>query len=165
MADNENRITVVGRIGQEPELRATPRGEVLNFDVATNERKRAAGGGYVDGATSWFHVSAWEELGLHAHASLHRGQRVVVTGVLVMREFQLEGGGKGKSADLRATALGHDLRFGTSAFVDAPRPVQQQTPPPAAAPAPAPEPVPQLETVPPAPPSDWGTGFTDETPF
>jgi single-strand DNA-binding protein len=165
VADNDNTITVVGRIGQEPELRATPKGDVLNFSVATNERKRGADGEYTDGPTSWFRVAAWHDLGRHAHASLHRGQRVIVSGVLAIREFQLEGGGKSKNAELRATALGHDLRFGTSTFVDGPRPSQQQTPPPAAPPAVAPESVPQLETVPPAPPSDWGTGFADEAPF
>jgi single-strand DNA-binding protein len=164
VADNDNTITVVGRIGQEPELRATPKGDVLNFSVATNERKRGADGEYTDGPTSWFRIAAWHDLGRHAHASLHRGQRVIVSGVLTIREFQVEGGGKSRNAELRATALGHDLRWGTSAFADAPRQQQQQTPPtvPAAA---APESVPQLETVPPTPPADWGTGFTDEAPF
>lgn len=122
MADNDNTITLVGRIGQEPELRATPKGDVLNFSIATSDRRRTADGGWSDGPTSWFRVAAWHDLGRNAHASFHRGQQVIVRGVLTVREFQVEGGGRSRNAELRATALGHDLRWGTSAYTDGPRP-------------------------------------------
>ena len=46
MADNDNTITLVGRIGQEPELRATTKGDVVNFTLATSERRRGADGSW-----------------------------------------------------------------------------------------------------------------------
>ena len=172
MADNDNTITLVGRIGQEPELSATSKGDVLNFTVATSERRRGPDNTWSDGPTSWFRVAAWHDLGRHAHASLHRGQQVIVRGVLTISEFQLEGGGTTRRAELRATALGHDLRWGTTTFTDGTRPAAAETAPaepprgPAATPEQEPEQARELETVPAAAPtSGWGTTFADETPF
>lgn len=165
MADNDNTITVVGRIGQEPELRTTAKGqEVLNFSVATNERRRAVDGTWSDGPTSWFRIAAWGTLARNAQLSFHRGQRVVVHGVLRVTEFQSQTGGRSQSAELRATALGHDLTWGTSTFADGGRAQSAQPPQPAAS---EPERDSELETVPAAPPADWGSSLAmvDETPF
>jgi single-strand DNA-binding protein len=168
MADNDNTITVVGRIGQEPELRTTAKGqEVLNFSIATNERRRAADGTWSDGPTSWFRIAAWGTLARNAQLSFHRGQRVVVHGVLRVNDFQQQGGGRSQSAELRATALGHDLTWGTSTFVDAGRAAAQQATMQAPEREREPEREPERETVPPTPPSDWGSSLAqlDETPF
>lgn len=174
MADNDNTITLVGRIGQEPELRATSRGDVLNFNLATSERRRAADGTWSDGPTSWFRVAAWHDLARHAHASLHRGQQVIVRGVVTVREFESEGGGRSKAVELRATALGHDLRWGTTTYVDAGRSATTPAPAPTqeavaqepqrgadwgALPA---TPEPQREPV---PATTGGWAAEDETPF
>jgi single-strand DNA-binding protein len=184
MADNDNTITLVGRIGQEPELHATAKGDVLNFTLATTERRRGPDGSWTDGTTSWFRVAAWHDLARNAHASLHRGQQVIVRGVLTVNEFQVEGGGRSRNAELRATALGHDLRWGTSSYTDGGRRRATeataagavQGPSPAAstgsdggagdwgarpeAELPRREPVPIGST---APTGDWGPD--DETPF
>ena len=172
MADNDNTITVVGRIGQEPELRTTPQGsDVLNFSVATTERKRNADGSWSDGATSWFRVAAWGPLGRNAHASFHKGQLVIVHGVLKVAEFALEGGTRSHRAEVRATALGHDLRWGTTTYLDGSRATQ-----PTATSAPAQQqlgvqsavsaPEPARETVPPTRSADWDTAFgSEDTPF
>lgn len=166
MADNNyNTITVVGRIGQEPELHTLANGqEVLNFRVATNERKRAADGTFSDGPTSWFQVAAWGNLARNAQLSFHRGQRVVVHGILRVTEFQPQGGGRTYKAELRATALGHDLTWGTSTFTDAGRASQQQQ---VEAPRREPDREPELETVPAGPAADWSSSLArlDDTPF
>jgi single-strand DNA-binding protein len=180
VAENDNTITLVGRIGQEPRLRATAKGDVLEFDVATSDRRRAPDGSWSDGPTSWFRVSAWDDLGRHAHASFHRGQQVVVRGVLTVREYQTEGGGRGRAIELRATALGHDLRWGTSTYTDAGRPGAQPSQPRSPVetdgaagwgpepetPAPR-EPAPPRATVPSSAPADWASslGGVDDVPF
>ncbi|MGT2426722.1 single-stranded DNA-binding protein [Amnibacterium kyonggiense] len=156
-------------------------GEVCSFTLATSERRRAADDSWTDGPTSWFRVAAWGDLARHAHASLHRGQQVIVRGVVAVREFQLEGGGRSKSVEVRATALGHDLRWGTTAFVDDGRqPVSaaaSRTAAPAAGedrgdgwPAPAePGSAGERESVAigaTAPAGDWGGGLgSEEVPF
>jgi single-strand DNA-binding protein len=176
VADNDNSITLVGRIGQEPELRATSKGDVLSFTLATSERRRGADDTWSDGPTSWFRVTAWNDLARHGHASLHRGQQVIVRGVLTIREFQVETGGKSKTAELRATALGHDLRWGTTTYQDGARRGSAPQTPPAEASAGAeaervpgwgaPPPEQQRERVPAGPPEDWSSSLgSEEVPF
>lgn len=114
MADN--MVTLVGSLGNEPELRTTPSGaDVVNFNIATNERVRGSDGKWTDGATSWFRITAWGALGANAHASLRKGQRVVVHGVLRITEFTTERG-TSRSAEVKALAVGPDLAFGTATF-------------------------------------------------
>ena len=72
-------------------------------------------------STSWFQVSAWGVLGKNAAASIRKGQRVLVHGVLTVREFQGRDGSKGREAAVRATSIGHDLTFGTAEFARAGR--------------------------------------------
>ena len=80
MAD---RITVVGALGTDPEERSTSRGAVVQFRVASTDRRRDAQGNWSDGQTSWYRVNAWGELGRNALVSLRKGQRVIVAGDLV----------------------------------------------------------------------------------
>jgi single-strand DNA-binding protein len=126
----DNLVTLVGAIGTEPELRTTQQGtDVVNFSLATNERMRNGEGRWVDGPTSWFRVAVWGGLGRNAHASLHKGQRVVVHGALRITEFSTETNGTSRRAEVRALALGHDLTFGTSAFTKGGVPAIAAAPP------------------------------------
>lgn len=177
MAENENTITLVGRIGQEPQLRTTSKGDVVEFSVGTNERRRNADNSWSDGPTSWFRVAAWGDLAGNAHASFRKGQLVIVRGVLTIREFAVDGGGKSKAAELRATALGHDLRWGTSTFVDggrrpaaesapAPRVAAQAEPERTDGPGATPGEPAQRVAAPAGPPADWASGLgAEDVPF
>ena len=54
-----NRITIVGYLGRDPELRYTPDGTpVCDFSVATTERKKDKSGEMQD-VTTWFRVTVW----------------------------------------------------------------------------------------------------------
>ena len=152
MAD---RITVIGTLGQDPEERSTSRGPVVQFRLASTDRRRDAQGNWQDGTTSWYRVNAWGELGRNALASLRKGQRAIVAGDLSVSEWDGADGHKGRSVEIRAVALGHDLTFGTSRFERGQRP--QQAPATGEQPAAPPAPV---AAAPPAPPVDhsgeWG---------
>ena len=51
-----NKITIVGYLGRDPELRYTPQGTaVCNFSVATTEKRRNARG-QTEEHTIWFRV-------------------------------------------------------------------------------------------------------------
>ncbi|HEY8319505.1 MAG TPA: single-stranded DNA-binding protein [Amnibacterium sp.] len=113
MAD---RITVVGALGTDPEERSTSRGAVVQFRVASTDRRRDAQGNWSDGQTSWYRVNAWGELGKNALASLRKGQRVIVAGDLSVSEWDGADGHKNRSIEIRAVSLGHDLTFGVSRF-------------------------------------------------
>jgi len=126
-----DRITVVGSLGGDPEERTTSKGSVVQLRLASSDRRRNAQGEWVDGPTSWYRVTAWGELGKNALASLKKGQRVIVAGELSISEWDLGDGHKGRTAEIRAVSLGHDLTFGRSTFERVPRasqPVQTQQP-------------------------------------
>ena len=149
MADNA--VTLVGSLGGDPMLRSGTRGEWTTFRLATSSRWRDPQGKWVDGPTSWFDVSADGELGRHAAASPTKGQRVVVHGTITVKEASREDGAKDRFVQVRATALGPDLMFGTTVFTRsgsrsaAPAPV-----PPAPAPTADEDPQPEERG------GDWG---------
>lgn len=113
-----DRITVVGNIATVPERRQTGTGiPVAHFRLATSQRRRDAQGVWVDGETNFFSVSAYRQLAEHALASLQRGQRVIVTGALRIRTWEV-GEKKGTAADIDAEAVGPDLQWGTAVFTE-----------------------------------------------
>lgn len=110
-------ITVVGNVASVPERRDLPSGgAVTSFRMAVTQRRfdreRST---WVDGHTNWFTVSAFRALGENVYRSLHKADRVVVTGRLRLREWETDAK-KGVSAEIDAEALGHDLLWGTSVF-------------------------------------------------
>ena len=151
------QITIVGNIGADPERRQTAAGvTVASFRVACTDRRfDEKTGAWVDAGVSWYRVSAFRGLGEHALASLHRGERVVVTGRFRLREWQA-GDKRGMEAEIDADALGHDLLWGSTTFHRTAEPARAAEAPATAPQAAVPEPVIAGEAWAPAP---------DETPF
>lgn len=120
-----DHITLVGNIVGDPEERATRGGDpIAAFRLAVSERRfDRERGQWIDGHTNYYAVSVFGELGRNALASLHKGERVLVAGRLRLREWETDAK-RGVSADVTADALGHDLRWGVSAFT---RPARAQT--------------------------------------
>ena len=55
-----NKITLVGNLGRDPELRYTPQGTpVCSFSLATNERRKDKTTGENNDITTWFRVTLW----------------------------------------------------------------------------------------------------------
>lgn len=73
-------------------------------------------------------MSAFRQLADHVKSSLHQGDGVIVTGKLKLREWE-NAERKGMSADIDAEAIGHDLRWGASAFAKASRPAAPESAP------------------------------------
>ncbi|MFI9271584.1 single-stranded DNA-binding protein [Kitasatospora sp. NPDC052896] len=89
---------------------------MANFRLASTERRYdRSRGDWVDGETTWVSVVAWRWLAANVVSSLNKGDPVVVSGRLRVREW--EDGGKRRSAvEIDARVVGHDLGRGTSAF-------------------------------------------------
>lgn len=113
-------VTILGRVGADPNRSATTTGiPVVNFRVASPQRRYdSKSQSWIETGTNWYNVSAFRQLADHAKASLRQGDGVIVTGKLKLREWE-SGGRKGMSADIEAEAIGHDLRWGASAYVKA----------------------------------------------
>jgi len=116
-------VTVVGRVATEPTPGRTSAGvPVTNFRLASTHRRfDAASGSWVDAGTNWFSIAAFRQLAEHARASLRVGDSVIVSGRLRVRPWE-SNGKQGTSVDIDADAIGHDLRWGTTAYRPSARP-------------------------------------------
>ena len=57
-----NRATLIGNLGQDPELRSTPQGTpVCTLRIATTERYKDRNGDWQE-STEWHNVVLWERL-------------------------------------------------------------------------------------------------------
>lgn len=82
-----NKITIVGNLGRDPELRYTPQGSaVCNFSIATNEKRRDKSGEMQD-LTTWFRVTLWNKQAENASKYLTKGSPVYVEGRLRIEEW------------------------------------------------------------------------------
>jgi single-strand DNA-binding protein len=120
-------ITVIGTIGTDPSNFVTGAAvPITSFRLASNLRKfDKERQEWVDASTNWYRVSAYRQLALNALVSLHKGERVVVTGKLKVTEWTA-GEKKGVSVEIDAEAIGHDLTFGTAMFTRAAVPGNHQ---------------------------------------
>lgn len=76
------KITIVGNLGRDPEMRYTPGGQaVTNFSVATNRQYTTSNGERVK-ETVWFRVSAWGRQAETCNQYLSTGSQVLVEGRL-----------------------------------------------------------------------------------
>jgi single-strand DNA-binding protein len=136
--------TVVGNTTDRPELRFTPQGvPVATFTVAVNERYKAASGEWADGPTSFVRCIAWRDLAEHLAESIDKGDRLIVTGTLREREYEVQSqhagdSGKRRVWEVHATEAGAALRYATVKVAkvrrnDPPLPADPwaDTPPPA----------------------------------
>ncbi|MET8701555.1 single-stranded DNA-binding protein [Kitasatospora sp. NPDC004723] len=118
---NETQVTVIGNVATEVTYAQTPGGvPVANFRLASTERRYdRARDGWVDGETQWVTVTAWRALAGHLIDSLAKGDPVVVSGRLRVREWS-EGEVKRSRVEIDARSVGHDLSRGTARFSWAP---------------------------------------------
>lgn len=116
-------VTIMGFIGNDPQSGKTTGGvAVLNFRVGSTQRRYdAKSGAWIDSGTNWYSVAAYRFLADHARDSLRKGDPVIVTGRLRVREWDNGSGVRGTALDLDAEAIGHDLRWGASSFMRAHR--------------------------------------------
>ncbi len=87
-----NRITVIGNLGSEPEMRFTPSGRpVTSFRVATNWRYTTPDGERKE-ETEWFTVVAWGRLAEQCNQFLTKGRLVYVEGRLRLHTWDGQDG-------------------------------------------------------------------------
>ncbi|GLX52448.1 single-stranded DNA-binding protein 1 [Streptomyces hygroscopicus subsp. hygroscopicus] len=138
---NETVVCVVGNVATAPVYRELAAGPSLRFRLAATarywDREKSA---WTDGHTNFFTVWANRQLAANAMASLEVGQPLVVQGRLKVRTDGRDGQQQWASADIDATAIGHDLSRGTAVFRRAAKPE---------APAAVNRPEPEWETPPP----------------
>lgn len=113
---NDTYVDIRGWVGTDLELKHTQHGiPFVTFRLASTA-SRMGGGGFVDGPTSWYSVTAWRGLAENLVESVQKGQPLMVHG----RQRVVDWAGQtssGTRVEIEATAVGHNLRYGTDAFV------------------------------------------------
>jgi single-strand DNA-binding protein len=98
-----NRATIAGHLGADPELRHTQNGTpVLNFRVASNERRKGADGEWQD-HTEWHAVVVWGARGKALADILRKGSFVAVDGTIRTTSYEAkDGSGKRYRTEISA---------------------------------------------------------------
>jgi single-strand DNA-binding protein len=82
-----NTITIAGRLGEDPALRFTSGGKaVANLRLAHSKRKQVNNEWVDDGPTLWLDVVCWEGRAERIAEQARKGDEVLVTGRLTVRE-------------------------------------------------------------------------------
>ncbi len=110
-------LVVRGLIATDPRLIEADNGlSILSFRLAAAQRRfDSESGKWISDQTNWFSVSSFRKLAENSHASLAKGDRVVISGRLKVRDWD-NGERSGTSVEIEAEAIGHDLTFGTTEF-------------------------------------------------
>ncbi|MFF0392806.1 single-stranded DNA-binding protein [Kitasatospora sp. NPDC004615] len=110
-------VTMVGNAASNVTYRETAGGvAVASFRLAATERRYdRERGDWADGETTWVTVVAWRRLAVNVVSSVNKGDPLVVSGRLRVREWGEEGSRR-TEVEIDARAVGHDLARGTSVF-------------------------------------------------
>jgi single-strand DNA-binding protein len=112
---NNNVITLVGNITDDPELRFTPSGAaVANFTVAVNRRQQSQAGKWEDKLDGFFRCNAWRDLAENVAESLQKGTRVMVVGRLQQRSWEDQEGNRRSVVEVLVDEVGPSLRWATA---------------------------------------------------
>jgi single-strand DNA-binding protein len=114
MAEN---ITASGLVATTPRHMVTADGlPITSFRLASSNRRfDKAKGMWIDGETNWYTITAFKQLAINVAASINKGDRIFIQGVLRVRDWD-NGERAGTSVEIEAEAMGHDLTWGNSIF-------------------------------------------------
>ncbi|MEX1281240.1 MAG: single-stranded DNA-binding protein [Acidimicrobiia bacterium] len=109
-----NSVTVVGNLTMDPELRYTSSGTAMaNISVAVSRRYQDRNNEWQE-ETSFFRGTLWREQAENAAESLHKGDRVIISGSLEQRSWETPEGDKRSVIELRVDDIGPSLRWATA---------------------------------------------------
>ncbi|MGB9773247.1 MAG: single-stranded DNA-binding protein [Bacteroidota bacterium] len=94
MSKSLNKVTLIGNLGKDPEIRYTTSGvAVANFTMATTERWKDQDGNQQE-HTEWHNIVAWRRLAEIANEYLKKGNKVYVEGKIRTRSYDDKNGVK-----------------------------------------------------------------------
>lgn len=112
-----NKLTIIGNLTRDPELRTTQSGlNVCTFTVAVNRRRSAAGD---QPEADYFRVTAWRALADNCNKFLAKGRKVAVVGPVTVSTYTANDGTTRASMEVTAD----DVEF----LSPRPESVQQDT--------------------------------------
>src|SRR3954470_8362515 len=105
MAGDINRVTLVGRLTRDPELKHLPSGSaVLELGLAVNGRKQDQSGQWVD-KPNFFDVKVFGNQAEMLSQHLGKGRRIGVDGRLDWSSWESQDGGKRSKVEVVAQSV------------------------------------------------------------
>ena len=102
---NLNKVTLIGRLGQDPEIRYTQSGSaVANATIATNDYWTDKQGEKQE-RTEWHSIVLWGKLADLAQSYLKKGSQVYVEGRLQTRDWEDQQGQKHYKTEVVVTTM------------------------------------------------------------
>lgn len=111
MAGSLNKVTLIGNLGADPEVKSLASGaKVVNFRVATSETWRDKASGEKKERTEWHSIVIWSEgLAKVAEQYLRKGSKVYLEGQLQTRKWQDKDGHDRYSTEIVLNGFGASL--------------------------------------------------------
>jgi single-strand DNA-binding protein len=105
MAGDINRVTIVGRLTRDPELRQLPSGtSVLQLGVAVNGRQKDDAGNWID-KPNFFDVKVFGNQADTLNTHLSKGRRIGVDGRLDWSSWEAQDGSKRSKVEIVAQSV------------------------------------------------------------
>lgn len=96
-----NQVIMIGFLGQDAEFKQLEKSSLLRFSVATDD-------GYYDqknkewiSKTTWHNIVAWGKIA-ESNANLSKGEKVLIFGKLVSRDYKKDDGTNQKIVEVNA---------------------------------------------------------------
>ena len=101
-----NKVIILGRLGQDPELKYTPSGAaVCNFSLATSESWNDKNSGQKQERTEWHRIIVWGKLAELCNQYLSKGRQAFVEGKLQTRSYDDNDGVKRYITEIVASTV------------------------------------------------------------
>ena len=95
-----NKVQLIGRLGNDPEIKETKNGKKLaKFSIATDESYRDAKGEKIEN-TQWHRIVAWDRNAEIAEKFLKKGQQIAVDGRLITGSYEDKEGNRRHTVDI-----------------------------------------------------------------
>lgn len=163
-----NKVTLIGRLGADPEVRYMPSGgAVANISLATNFRWKDKQTGEKKESTEWHRVVFFNRLAEIVGEYLKKGGQVYIEGRLKTRKWQDQNGHDRYTTEIVATEMQMlDSRSGGTSHFGSDQPIvnSESTAPPAFSPQ-QPSQTQHSSAMPPSPPPQTYDDFDDDIPF
>ncbi len=100
-----NKVTLVGNLGRDPELRRLESGAaVAQFSIATTENYKDRNGEW-QSSTEWHDIVLWRNLAERAESQLKKGMLIYLEGKLSTRKWEDKDGNPRKTTEVVGSYL------------------------------------------------------------
>ena len=101
MSRTINRVELLGRVGNEPEMRYTPSGTAVTQLRLATDRNRQNGETEAD----WHTITVWDKLGEAVNQYVRKGQRLYVAGRLAQNTYEAKDGTRRYATEIYASEV------------------------------------------------------------